>query len=196
MTPLFKSRYNACMFWPDRCPRGTRVLNRASYGMSKLVVFYKTNQPYSNFHPCCFELDGRRFTTSEHAMMYCKAMLFDDEETAEKIVAASHPKKAKSLGRKVAGFTDDVWKQHREAVMERVLYAKFSQNERLKAKLMNVPRDCLFVEASPHDRVWGVGLSQVQAESGHPFRGLNLLGKCLDRVKCRLHGESQLVDDV
>jgi ribA/ribD-fused uncharacterized protein len=49
------------------------------------------------------ELPGSpSFPTSEHYMMYRKALLFGDQVVAEKILAAETPGEAKTLGRQAA----------------------------------------------------------------------------------------------
>jgi len=45
----------------------------------------------SQWWPAEFTVDGRRFPTAEHYMMWRKATLFDDHETAEQILNAPHP---------------------------------------------------------------------------------------------------------
>jgi predicted NAD-dependent protein-ADP-ribosyltransferase YbiA (DUF1768 family) len=39
--------------------------------------------------------------------------------------------------------------------------------------------DLVLVEAAEHDRIWGIGLNLLDTQSGLPWRGLNLLVKCL-----------------
>ena len=58
----------------------------------------------SQWYPAPFEVDGVRFATAEHYMMWGKARLFGDEEAAARIVASGHPKQAKDLGRTIAKF--------------------------------------------------------------------------------------------
>ena len=154
--------------------------------MRTSVLFWK-NGAYSNFHPCVFELDGHLFHSAEHAFMHSKSMFCGDANSAEKILRASTPMEAKKLGRKVSGFEEQLWERHREEIMERVLFAKFYQNHKLRERMLALPMDCVFVEASPHDRVWGVGRSSRELKDGATSRGMNLLGKCLDRVKSQLH---------
>jgi len=154
-------------------------------------TFYHTDSVYSNFHPSPFELDGKTFRTAEAGLMFGKAMLFGDCATAEKILAAETPLEAKRLGRTVAAFDEAVWVEHREDVMERVLWAKFTQNEQPRKKLLALAKDCRLVEASPSDRIWGVGRTAAQLRAGKAPRGLNLLGKALNRVKRRLEQGEQ-----
>lgn len=146
--------------------------------------FWGHPSPFSNWHPCTFEMDGLVFNCSEQAMMYYKAMLFKDEETAKKIMESKDPWEQKRLGRKVVGFTDELWNANRMEIMVNILLAKFSQNKDLHAALMGTGVR-MFVEASPYDRIWGIGLSadDPRALDEKEWQGLNLLGKALDTVK-------------
>lgn len=50
-----------------------------------------------------------------------------------------------------------------------------------------------FCEASPYDRIWGLGLHQNDplVDDEKNWRGLNLLGKALDEVRERIIKEKQ-----
>lgn len=50
-------------------------------------------------------------------------------------------------------------------------------------------------QASPRDRIWGIGFGRERAESQRARWGLNLLGKALMRVRDRLKTE-ELTEDV
>jgi len=60
-------------------------------------------------------------------MMYAKAMLFEEQEIAKKILNASSPGKMKALGRKVRGFQEGTWKKHRYDILYRNNFAKFTR---------------------------------------------------------------------
>jgi len=63
------------------------------------------------------------------------------------------------------------------------LIRKFSQNPRLQAQLLATDDDIL-VEASPYDKIWGVGLRETDPRINDPSQwGKNFLGKCLGRVR-------------
>ena len=66
-------------------------------------------------------------------------------------------------------------------------YLKFSQNPHLRNYLINTGNRIL-VEASPYDRIWGIGISEKDAvqETPNNWRGLNLLGFALMEVRDRL----------
>ncbi len=58
--------------------------------------------------------------------------------------------------------------------------AKFAQNPELRDYLLGTG-DRVLVEASPVDRIWGIGLTSQDEHARHPsaWRGLNLLGFAL-----------------
>jgi len=148
----------------------------------------------SNWHPCHFvvERDGKKleFFNSEQYFMYEKAKTFGDEEIATKIlIEGKNPKKAKQLGRLVKNYDDKVWNEKRYQVMLDANIYKYSQDEELKKLLLNPEfKDKHFVEASPVDHIWGVGLGEddplIDDESN--WQGKNLLGKVLDEVREKL----------
>lgn len=139
---------------------------------------------FSNFYKCSFELLGQKFSSSEQAFMWCKAKAFKDEEIAGEILKTSDPKKAKSLGRKVKNYDDAKWDMVRYDLMVKVNKAKFSQNKGLLTILKDTGSRKL-VEASPLDKIWGVGLhyedDTILDESN--WVGKNLLGEALMEVR-------------
>ncbi|MEU4555263.1 NADAR family protein [Micromonospora violae] len=146
----------------------------------------------SQWWPAPFTVDERRFPTAEHYMMWRKATLFDNRAIAEQILAAPHPHAAKALGARVSGFDEQTWSEHRFAIVVAGNLAKFDQRPALRAFLLATGERVL-VEASPYDRVWGIGLRRDDAAAGDPagWRGLNLLGfalmqvrRCLDTDGC------------
>ncbi|QRP51145.1 NADAR family protein [Amycolatopsis sp. FDAARGOS 1241] len=138
----------------------------------------------SQWWPAAFEREGRIFATAEHYMMWRKAVLFGDAAAAAKILAAKHPGQAKAFGREVRGFEADVWNAHRFEIVVEGNAAKFGQNAGLGQYLGNTGERVL-VEASPVDRVWGIGLAPDDRRVGEPraWRGLNLLGFALMEVR-------------
>jgi ribA/ribD-fused uncharacterized protein len=141
----------------------------------------------SQWWPAAFTVDGVRYPTAEHYMMAEKARLFDDTAAADSIVAAPHPKRAKDLGRRVSGFDEAVWAEHRYDIVVRGTEAKFAGNQDLAEYLLTTGSRVL-VEASPTDRVWGIGMAadDDRAESVAAWQGLNLLGFALMEVRERL----------
>jgi ribA/ribD-fused uncharacterized protein len=141
----------------------------------------------SQWHPSGLTVDGVRYATAEHWMMAGKARLFGDEEALARVLAAPHPKAAKDVGQAVRGFDEEVWREHRFELVVRGNVAKFAQDTRLREFLLGTGRRIL-VEASPLDRVWGIGLAAEDERARDParWRGLNLLGFALMETRARL----------
>ncbi|MEM7720284.1 MAG: NADAR family protein [Pseudomonadota bacterium] len=143
--------------------------------------------PFSQWQRSEFEMDGRRFLTAEQAMMYFKAILFADGDTAELIMEAVDPGQQKALGRRVKNFSDSIWNENKFEIVYRINVQKFSHNKGLRRKLFQTGERKL-VEASPVDTIWGIGLeasvADMTPETDWP--GQNLLGEILTRVRDEL----------
>ena len=144
----------------------------------------------SNWYPARFTeaREGKtlEFFNSEQYFMYEKARAFGDEEIAMRILfEGKNPKQAKSLGRKVKGYNDEVWNKMRYKVMLRANLLKYLQNKDIEKLLLNEEFDGKnFVEASPIDRIWGIGCDEATAlDDESNWNGQNLLGKVLDEVR-------------
>ena len=139
---------------------------------------------FSQWYDSPFSCDGVTFKTAEHFMMARKALLFDDRHMYQQILEANHPGEAKSLGRMVQNFEQAIWEQNRFAIVVEGNYHKFTQNPPLQEFLLKTGTRVI-VEASPRDRIWGIGRSQQDPKSQIPsaWQGLNLLGFALMEVR-------------
>ena len=147
--------------------------------------------PLSNWAPSKFEaeVDGQKlmFSNTEQYFMYRKAVEFGDEETAALIMLkGSDPKAAKTLGRRVRNYDDKRWDEIRYGVMKEANIAKYMQNEEFASHLLSEEfKDKHFVESSPIDIIWGVGLHMKDPliDDEKNWRGRNLLGRILCEVR-------------
>ena len=139
---------------------------------------------------CNFESMGFTFHYAEQYMMAKKALLFGDYESFGKIMKTDSPANAKRYGRLVKNFNEYVWNRHRFDIVVEGNYLKFSQNKELGDYLL-ATGNAIIVEASPHDPIWGIGLSSDDRDALDPFKwkGLNLLGFALMEVRKRLREE-------
>lgn len=152
-----------------------------------MVLFWQPPAAFGQWTPSQFEVDGVTYGCAEQFMMAEKARLFGDEATRAKILATDSPRQHKALGREVAGFVQAVWDRECLEIVVRGNRAKFTQNPDLRAALL-ATGDKLLVEASPLDRLWGVGLRADDPRIHDPakWRGKNLLGEALMRVRAEL----------
>ena len=157
------------------------------------VYFFFWGGVFSQWFKSNFTLEGISFNTAEQYMMYKKAMLFDDTETAKQILKTNDPKRQKELGRKVKKFDMTYWNEHCLQIVFRGNHAKFDQNKRLYDMLMNTS-PTLLVEASPFDKIWGIGMDEKAAsktpESDWP--GTNWLGKTLTNIRDHFENEEAI----
>ncbi|OIJ63320.1 NADAR family protein [Streptomyces mangrovisoli] len=141
----------------------------------------------SQWWPAPFTVDGVTYRTAEHWMMAGKARLFDDGPALEQVLAADHPSLAKKAGRLVRSFDEEIWRRERFAIVVEGSVHKFSAHPELRDFLLGTGERVL-VEASPVDRVWGIGLAATDEGAADPerWRGPNLLGFALMEARDRL----------
>ena len=154
------------------------------------VFFFGTNGKkiekacFSQFFMRRFYVDGHEYCCMELFMMAQKALLFKDMDILREILNCYEPKEIKALGRKVSNFRTKVWNEHKLDIVYKGNLAKFSQNEDLKEILL-ATGDKIIVEASPYDSIWGIGMSASNPNATDPekWKGQNLLGKTLEKVR-------------
>jgi len=137
------------------------------------IRFYSTREEYgcfSNFSRHPFELDGKRWPTSEH---YFQAQKFAGTAHAEAIRQARTPKEAAELGRDRRHRLRPHWETVKDDVMRRAVLRKFETHADIRATLLSTD-DALLVEATTGDYYWGCGAEGT---------GQNKLGRILMEVR-------------
>ncbi|MFE9252305.1 NADAR family protein [Streptomyces sp. NPDC007088] len=134
----------------------------------------------SQWWPTPFRVGEREYATAEHWMMAEKARLFGDLASERAALAAPTPAQAKIAGRLVRDFDERTWHRERFRIVVEGSVHKFSSHPGLLAFLLGTG-DRVLVEASPLDRVWGIGLAadDPRAQEPEEWRGPNLLGFAL-----------------
>jgi ribA/ribD-fused uncharacterized protein len=154
----------------------------------------------SQWWPSPFVVDDVAYATAEHWMMASKARLFGDEKAERRAIDAPNPALAKKAGRLVRDFDDSLWERERFGIVVEGSVHKFAAHADLREFLlgtgerseMGVPPaegwGRVLVEASPLDRVWGIGLAADDERAADPerWRGPNLLGFALMAARERL----------
>ncbi len=176
-----------------------QLVDFVNHGNKMKFVFFWGNQEkgsqiskscFSQWYYCTFEEDSNHFISAEHYMMYQKAKLFGDSDACKKVLRASNPGEAKAIGREVVGFNQETWDEKRFEIVVNANLAKFGQNNELREFLINAGSRVL-VEASPVDKIWGIGLAQDNSAAENPnnWKGLNLLGFALMEVRDQLRNQ-------
>lgn len=155
--------------------------------MRKIICFHnpdEINGYLSNWYLSDFEADNTKYSSMEQYMMYQKAILFEDQEIARKILATGNVGEIKALGRSVKNYDDIIWNGMRQVIVYRGLFEKFRQSSELKSKLLATGQDIL-AECAVQDRIWGIGLSMKDERrfDMNEWQGKNLLGFSLMWVR-------------
>ena len=139
----------------------------------------------SNWAPTRFrDNNGIEYNCSEQYMMRHKALLFNDQESVEKIMKADHPATQKQIGRRVKGFIQEEWEMISKKVVYQACYYKFTQNPEALEYLIST-KGKLLVEASPTDCIWGIGLDEFDplVSDRSNWKGTNWLGQVLTQLR-------------
>jgi ribA/ribD-fused uncharacterized protein len=153
------------------------------------IYFYGHNNLHgymSNFYPSNFvDTDGNNFSCSEQYLMYIKAKTFEPTNNIllNTILNETNPVKIKKYGRMVKNYDENTWNNIRYDVMKSGLRLKFTQNLDLKNLLIGTGTKTLY-EASPYDKIWGIGFSPKNAPNVNKYLfGRNLLGNALMEIR-------------
>ena len=146
----------------------------------------------SQWHPARFAVDGVAYSCCEQYMMAEKARVFGDEDALAKVLASESPREQKAIGRRVANFDPAVWTGVCRGIVYAGNLARFSQDPEARATLM-ATGDRTIVEASPLDRIWGIGLAPDSPRALDPaqWRGTNWLGVALTQVRDTLRASDE-----
>lgn len=155
------------------------------------VFFYK--DWLSNYQKTNFTVEWKgttyTFSSTEKGFMYIKAITFGDLATASKIMKTDDPNQCRKLGRQVKGYKDSEWEKIRYDVFYTLNWAKYNQDKELQKKLLDPQFDGKkFVEASPIDKIWGIGYAEnnPNIEYAQIYWGKNYLGRILTNIRKRL----------
>ena len=125
------------------------------------------------------------FDSADQYFAWIKAVMFDDIDTAYQIADSQSAKKAILLGRTVSNYDDEWWRKVREEIMMSILIRRWCSTVSENHDSLADPafENLHFVNADPHDRIWGIGYSWKDAIKNKDNWGENLLGKCYDKLR-------------
>ena len=139
---------------------------------------------FSNWANTPFKYKNISFENSEQAYMWEKCMFFGQEGMAEDVLFSKEPRECKSIGRSIPNFDEAKWSEISFQVMRDVNLEKYRQHKD-SLKFLKESGDKIIVEASPFDKIWGIGLHYDEEDvlDESKWKGQNLLGKVLMEVR-------------
>ncbi len=186
-------------------PRGLKVIpfcsHKATTAMKNSGV--AGHKDFSNWAPSKFVINDREYHSNEQFMMLGKAELFDKDAIGHIMEFDYFPpngepdakwdqqmKDIKGFGRKIKNFNEKVWDANCREIVEKGIYAKFSQNPLMKQTLLDTG-DAILAEAASYDKIWGIGMGSEDPRVQDPTQwlGTNFLGYGLMNVRSKLKAE-------
>jgi len=141
---------------------------------------YQNDGYLNNFYPSPFTIGGINFINSEQYFIWKKIMLCEPE-LQELILSTKDLKILKEINKRIKNKIklDECYE-----IMKESLFHKFSQNPKLLNNLMWTGNSGI-VYTNPKDKIWGIGITAVEALMDKPWKGKNLLGKALIEIRSK-----------
>lgn len=179
----------------------------------QFVFFHSASDFPSQWFPAPFSDKGLTFKSTLHYMMFQKAVLSElRNKSAEEIIDflyrdrtaykngdklhlhivnqildASTPKEAKDLCTSLSIKDENTWNAIAPKILYKGNYLKLTQNPNILQKFISLGSRT-FAEASPHDKVYGIGMTENHPDATNPskWKGKNIEGNVLTQLSKEL----------
>ena len=162
---------------------GFKVSSRSN---DDTYAFFGELNPFSNFHPCKFEVNGITYNSSEQFIQSEKARYYGDTTAEEKILESVTALETKQIGKTIKNNQESIgWKEVAKELCMKGLEAKFAQNKELMILLLST-NDQTLVESS-YDELWGTGLPLQDSNclNREHWNNIGILGEMLMEVRSK-----------
>ena len=133
--------------------KGERICSKSdlnTYG------FFGHLHPFSNFHQVPFTYQGHTYHSSEQMIQHLKAVHFDADDIATRIMSTSTALECKNLAREIPNYNPDGWNSIAQEMCKEGIKAKFMQNPFLQSVLLSTGKRVL--AECCLDQTWGTGV--------------------------------------
>jgi ribA/ribD-fused uncharacterized protein len=171
-------------------PRELRPENIATKITDKVALFASKHSPLSNFYSQSqIKIDHQFYCSTEQYYQSQKAMFFDDDTTAAKIMTETDPYKISALGKRISKFDSAKWEPKIREVLLKANREKFAQDWGANHVLKSTG-DLPIGEATK-DPTFGIGLhiNDPLALEKSKWSGNNLFGEILEQIRGELNKE-------
>ena len=169
-------------------PEKISGFNCTSKSDDETICFFGELNPFSNFHPCSFEVAGIKYHSSEQFIQHMKARFFQDKKSAEAILHATTPRECKQLSKGIVNCNYDSWANMAKELCKPGISVKFFQNPDL-AKMFEMTGNKLLVEAC-YGKLWGTGipLHHPDCLKQDKWYDKGIMSEMLDEIRTELYG--------
>ena len=169
-------------------PEKISGFNCTSKSDDETICFFGELNPFSNFHPCSFEVAGIKYHSSEQFIQHMKARFFEDKKSAEAILHAPTPRECKQLSKGIVNYNYDSWANMAKELCKPGISAKFFQNPDL-AKMFEVTGNKSLVEAC-YKKLWGTGIPLHHPDCLNQEKWYNkgIMSEMLSEIRAELNG--------
>ena len=147
------------------------------------VTFFGQLNPFSNFHPAPFTLNGKNYPTIEHFIQEACAIHFNDKTSARRILSAKTLLEAKRIGNEIMGYKAEKWMSVAKELVKPGITAKFMSHPVL-TNVLTATRGMTLAEAT-FDKFWGTGIPihDVNSANHDKWHGIGILGEILMEIR-------------
>ena len=141
------------------------------------------NMYFSNRYEHDIIIDGNKFISVEHYMLYRKAVVYGDTEAAERILKCTKTKELLTIHPKAqVTYAEDYWEVEQNIALLKGVSEKFSEESQLTALLCKAMGEFIFLS---DDTYLGLKVPDNAGENipRNSLIGKNMLGKTLNYVK-------------
>ena len=161
-------------------------LQQSCDGKKVYMFFFGKKTFLSNSYECSIILEDNTFHSAEQAFQFTKAKFFKNDELAASILSMSNTAEMIQAGQRMQreyGSRKE-WDQIADAVMMKILLAKFKQNPML-FEMLKSTGSTILVDANPYDRYFGIGLGMNNSAINchHNWIGENVNGELLEDIR-------------
>ena len=107
-------------------PSELNGFNITSKQEDKVLCFFGEQNPFNNFHPANFSLNGIQYHCTEQMIQHNKAIFFGDKTTAAKILNCIDALECKRTAKEITNYDHEKWKDNlQEVCVKKVLKQSF-----------------------------------------------------------------------
>lgn len=155
--------------------------------VTNVTAFYTKHSIFSNMNTKFpFKIEGRQYNCPEQFFHYCKAIHFNDTESAQKIMSTLDPFSQLGYGKSVKNYNHASWNKKANQTLLKANRAKYEQNDEAR-KALFATGNATLAEASP-SKEWGTGVRLHDKDSTDPTKwvGQNQMGQILMQIRDNL----------